>query len=297
MGKTILIFGLGYSARVLARQLKTEGWRVIGTARSTETCQELKKLGYEAFRFNSEDIKGSDTNIIERAIDDASHILHSIPPTPSGDPLIKPFGVHFAKSQRLKWFGYLSTVGVYGDHKGAWVEEDDVLKATSQRGRARVAAEFAYLAMEAEHGLPVHVFRIAGIYGPGRGPLAKLKKGEARRIIKPGQVFNRIHVEDIALILQASMAHPHPGAIYNVADDEPAPPQDVISYTAKLAGLPVPEAELFSEAEMTEMGRSFYEENKRVSNRLIREELGVELKYPTYREGMAALLAQEPVNV
>ena len=290
MMKTLLIFGMGYTSLAVAHDLRDRGWRVIGTARSRETMAELKKAGFEMFRFDSNDYKGSDLDILQKIIGDASHILHSIPPGEQGDPLIKPFGAAFARAERLEWFGYLSTVGVYGDHGGAWVEEGDVLKARSVRGRARVAAEFAYLALEAEHAMPVHVFRLAGIYGPGRGPLEKLKRGEARRIIKPGQVFNRIHVEDIVRVLEASMHKPNPGAIYNVADDEPAPPQDVVTFGARLLGLPIPEAEHFATAEMSEMARSFYEDNKRISNHRIKEELGITLLYPTYREGMKAML-------
>lgn len=292
MKNSLLIFGLGYTAQALARDLKGEGWRIVATVRSKEKQAELKKLGFEIYRFDSKDIRNSDVEVLEKAIGEATHILHSMPPGSEGDPLIKPFGAHFANAARLKWFGYLSTVGVYGDHRGQWVEEGDVLKARSARSRARVAAEFAYLAMEAEHDLPVHVFRLAGIYGPGRGPLEKLKAGKARRIVKPGQVFNRIHVEDIVQVLRASIARPNPGAIYNVVDDEPAPPQDVVSYGAKLLGLPIPEAEFWTEVEMSEMQRSFYEENKRVTNTRIKQELGVELKYPTYREGLAGLVKE-----
>ena len=174
---------------------------------------------------------------------------------------------------------------------GGWVDEATPLTPATARGRARVAAEAAWQALAEGAGLPLHIFRLAGIYGPGRGPFAKVRAGTARRIVKPGQVFSRIHVDDIARVLAASIARPFPGAIYNVCDDDPAPPQDVIAHAASLLGLPPPPDEPFDTAEMTAMARSFYAESKRVRNDRIKAELGVRLAYPTYREGLAALLA------
>lgn len=194
---------------------------------------------------------------------------------------------------RLKWAGYLSTTGVYGNHDGGWVDESTPLTPSTRRGKWRVAAEAEWQAIP---GLPLHIFRLAGIYGPGRGPFAKVRAGTARRIIKPGQVFSRIHVDDIARILAASIARPDPGAVYNLCDDDPAPPQDVLTHAAELLNLPLPPAEDFATAEMTPMARSFYAESKRVRNNRIKEELGVKLKYPTYRDGLADLLAREQEN-
>ena len=188
----------------------------------------------------------------------------------------------------LRWVGYLSTTGVYGDHGGAWVDESTPVNPSTERGKTRVRMERAW-----RSGLlPMHVFRLAGIYGPGRGPFKKVLAGTARRVIKPDQVFSRIHVDDAARVLKASMERPDPGAIYNVCDDLPAPPEEVIAHAAELLGVPVPPAIPFDEAEMSPMARSFYADSKRVSNRKIKAELGVKLEYPDYRSGLAALLAQ-----
>ncbi len=219
----------------------------------------------------------------------ASHVLLNAGPTEEGDPFLPEIGSILAET-RPEWIGYLSTTGVYGDHSGEWVDEETPLTPSTRRGEMRLQAESAWQGLAATHDLPLHIFRLAGIYGPGRGPFAKVRAGKARRIIKPGQVFSRIHVEDIAQALAASMARPDPGAIYNLCDDDPAPPQDVIAHAAELLGLPVPEAIPFEEAELTPMARSFYAESKRVRNDRIKRDLGVELLFPTYREGLAALL-------
>jgi nucleoside-diphosphate-sugar epimerase len=191
----------------------------------------------------------------------------------------------------LRWIGYLSTVGVYGDHKGAWVDETTVPRPSDGRSRYRLEAENGWLALGAARGIPTQVFRLAGIYGPGRNQLVQLAQGTARRIVKPGQVFNRIHVDDIAQVVAASLARPRAGAIYNVADDEPSPPQDVVTFAAALCGLVPPPEIPYDVADLTPMSRSFYSENKRVRNRLLSAELGVALRYPTYREGLTALRA------
>ncbi|WP_260349055.1 SDR family oxidoreductase, partial [Alloyangia mangrovi] len=194
------------------------------------------------------------------------------------------------RAPALDWVGYLSTTGVYGDHGGDWVDEDTPLTPTTARGKARAEAEAAWQAID---GLPLHIFRLAGIYGPGRGPFEKVRQGTARRIVKPGQVFSRIHVEDIAQVLEASIRHPRPGAIYNLCDDDPAPPEEVLQHAAELLDLPPPPEVAFDAAEMSPMARSFYAENKRVRNDRIKDELGVTLLYPDYRAGLAALLAEE----
>lgn len=278
---TLLSFGHGYSAAALSRRLVARGWRVIGTTRSAGRAREIAATGVEAVVWPGTDMAPH--------IEAATHLLVSAGPDADGDPVLRALEPQI-RAARFDWAGYLSTTGVYGDRDGGWVDEDSECRPSTRRGKWRLAAEQAWQAIP---GLPLHIFRLAGIYGPGRGPFAKVASGEARRIIKPGQVFSRIHVEDIATILEASIARPNPGAVYNVCDDEAAPPEDVIAHAAELLGLPVPPAVAFDEADMSPMARSFYAESKRVSNRRIREELGVELAYPDYREGLAALLAEE----
>jgi nucleoside-diphosphate-sugar epimerase len=222
------------------------------------------------------------------ALASATHLLISAAPDGAGDPVLARYRTAIAEAaERLEWVGYLSTTGVYGDHAGGWVDEATPLTPSTRRGQMRVEAEAAWSAIP---GLPLHIFRLAGIYGPGRGPFEKVRQGTARRIVKPGQVFSRIHVEDIAQVLEASIKRPNPGAVYNLCDDDPAPPQDVIGHAAELLGLPLPEEVAFDEAEMTPMARSFYAESKRVSNGRIKEELGIDLIYPDYRSGLQALL-------
>ncbi len=283
MTKTLLCIGCGYTARALARRLRPEGWRILGTTRTPEKAAALAEAGIAPL------IWSGDGPLPQLA--EASHLLISAAPGPGGDPVLAALGADIARiAPRLAWVGYLSTTGVYGDHQGGWVDEDSPLTPGTERGRARVRAEAQWAAVP---GLPLHIFRLAGIYGPGRGPFAKVRAGTARRIVKPGQLFSRAHVGDIARVLTASIARPDPGAIYNVCDDDPAPPEDVIAEAARLLGLPPPPEEPFESAEMTAMARSFYAESKRVRNDRIKSELGVHLRYPTYREGLAALLAEE----
>ncbi|MDB4558664.1 SDR family oxidoreductase [Amylibacter sp.] len=276
MDKTLLSFGHGYSAQALV-PLLPNGWRVIGTSRSGgKRAQD----GVESVLF-----PGSDMGAY---LDAATHLLISAGPDAAGDPVLRELRDEIAKRE-FAWVGYLSTTGVYGDHGGDWVDETTPLTPSTRRGQWRVAAEAEWQAM----GLPLHIFRLAGIYGAGRGPFSKVRAGTARRIIKEGQVFSRIHVEDIAQVLAASIAHPNAGAVYNLCDDDPAPPQDVIGYAAELLGVPLPEAVHYDMADMTPMARSFYAESKRVRNDRIKDELGVVLKYPNYRVGLQALLALE----
>ena len=283
MGKVLLSFGHGFSARALARRLVPQGWRVIGTTRNAEKAEALRDEGVEGVVW-----PGSD---LSEALGAATHLLTSVSPGEAGDPVLNALGDDIAAiAGRLDWAGYLSTTGVYGDHEGDWVDEASPLEPSTERGQKRVVAEAAWAAIP---GLPLHIFRLAGIYGPGRGPFEKVRRGTARRIIKKGQVFSRTHVEDIAQVLEASINRPNPGAAYNVCDDDPAPPQDVIGYAAELLGLPLPPAVDFEEAEMSPMARSFYAESKRVENRRIKDELGVVLKYPDYKAGLEALLAEE----
>lgn len=286
MTQTLLSFGHGYSARALAAPLMSEGWRVIGTTRSAEKADAIRATGAEAVIWPGTDLTP--------ALDAASHVLISAGPDADGDPVLRRLtGEIRARAARFAWVGYLSTTGVYGDRAGGWVDESGACNPATDRGRRRLAAEAAWRALHDEAGLPLHVFRLAGIYGPGRGPFAKVRAGTARRIVKPGQVFSRIHVEDIATVLAASIARPDPGAVYNVCDDEAAPPEDVLAHAADLLGLPRPPEVAFDTAEMSDMARSFYAESKRVSNTRVKADLGVTLAYPTYREGLAALASSE----
>jgi len=288
----LFCFGLGYSASALARRLAARGWRIAGSARDAARVAQLRDDGIQAFLFD----RDRPLDDPARALAGTTHLLSSVPPGDggdSGDPTIDTHGQDIAACTDLTWVGYLSTTGVYGDRAGGWVDEDSDLAPTGSRGQRRVAAERAWLALHREHGVPVHLFRLAGIYGPGRNALVSLRKGAAQRIDKPGQVFSRIHVEDIAAVLEASIARPAPGRIYNVCDDDPAPPEAVIAYASALLGLPLPPLVPFDQAELSPMARSFYRDNKRVSNRRIKDELGVRLRYPDYRTGLKALLAAE----
>lgn len=282
MTKTLLSFGHGYSAQEIAKTLVAGGWRVIGTTRSAEKAEALRATGVEPMIW-----PGTDLN---DAIKAADHMLFSAGPDGDGDPVFNAWGQQIAaRAKALNWVGYLSTTGVYGNFDGDWVDETTPLNPTTRRGQLRKAAEEAWQSIP---NLPLHIFRLAGIYGPGRGPFSKVRNGTARRVIKDGQVFSRTHVEDIAQVVLASIKHPNAGAAYNVCDDDPAPPQDVIAHAAELLEMPVPSAIAYEDAEFTPMARSFYAENKKVRNNRIKDELGVTLKYPTYREGLAALLAQ-----
>ncbi len=280
MTKTLISFGHGYSATALARLLAPRGWTIHGTTRTPDRADALRATGVHPALWPGDDIVP--------LLDSATHLLISAGPDADGDPVLRDFGPMIAEiAPRLEWVGYLSTTAVYGDHQGGWVDENTPLAPATRRGRWRVDAENAWRAIP---GLPLHVFRLAGIYGPGRGPFAKVRNGTARRIIKENQVVSRIHVDDIAQVLLASIDRPNPGAAYNVCDDLAAPPEDVIAHAATLLGLPVPPAIPYEQADMTPMARSFYAESKRVRNDRIKDELGVNLLYPNYETGLRALL-------
>ncbi len=286
MSKTLLSFGHGYSAKALTPRLVAQGFSVIGTTRSLEKAEAVRASGADPLVWPGESADG-----VLEALDRATHILLSAAPGAEGDPVLLDLRDEIAaRAKRFEWVGYLSTTGVYGDAGGDWVDENSALNPATKRGLARVEAEAAWQSID---GLPLHIFRLAGIYGPGRGPFAKVRNGTARRIIKKDQIFSRIHVEDIAQVLSASIAKPNPGAIYNLCDNDPAPPQDVIAHAAELLGLPLPPEVDFETVDMTPMARSFYAESKKVRNDRIKEELGVVLAYPDYRSGLAALLEQE----
>jgi nucleoside-diphosphate-sugar epimerase len=281
----LLCFGMGYCAKALAKRLKGGGWTVVGTARSAESQRTLISEGFQVVPlpliFQSPELK---TGPI--------HVLVSAPPSSEGDPILGAFDAELAaRASNTKWIGYLSTTGVYGDAKGEWVDEQSPLNAATERALNRVRAERQWLTWGRIHHVPVQIFRLAGIYGPGRNQLETLRSGTARRIEKPGQVFSRIHVDDVATVLEASLAHPSSGQIYNVCDDEPCAPQIVIEYAASLLGIPPPSLEQFEEASPTlsPMTASFYSESKRVRNDRIKTDLGVKLQFPTFREGLRAL--------
>ncbi len=285
MTGTLFSFGHGYSARTLSHRLVPRGWRVIGTSRDADHVDAIRASGAELLIWPGR----------VPDLDGVTHLLISTAPTADGDPVLAELRDEIAaRAGQFRWVGYLSTTAVYGDHQGNWVDEATPPAPTAKRGRWRVLAETQWAGIP---NLPLHIFRLAGIYGPGRGPFSKLKRGGLRRIIKPGQVFSRIHVEDIAQVLAASMARPNPGAIYNVCDDEPVPPQDVIGYAAELQGLPLPPAVPFDQADLTPMARSFYNENKRVRNDRIKAELGVSLLYPNYRVGLEALMTGNGADI
>jgi nucleoside-diphosphate-sugar epimerase len=275
----LFCLGLGYTALVLARRLQAEGWAVGGTCREADKAAALRASGIDAVTTADE---------ADACIADATHLLSSVPPDATGDPALHQWGAAIARRSDLDWVGYLSTTGVYGDRDGGWVDETSALAPTGERGQRRVDAETAWTALLP--GVPVHLFRLAGIYGPGRSALDTVRAGRAQRVVKPDQVFSRVHVDDIAQVLAASIARPRPGAVYNVCDDNPAPPDEVIAYACQLLGVEPPPEVPFDQAELSEMARSFYADNKRVSNGLIKTELGVELAYPDYRSGLRALI-------
>jgi len=276
----LLCFGLGFTARVLAERKRRMGWRVVGTSREPGAGGLIELLQFDRRNPLSPDrLKG------------VSHVLVSIPPDDMGDPVVDLAGQALKSSRELEWVGYLSTTGVYGDRDGGWVDEDSDLLPTSERSRRRVAAEQAWLALAHDHAVPVHIFRLAGIYGPGRNLLETARNGRAKRIDKPGQVFSRIHVEDIGTVLEASIAHPNPGRVYNVCDDLAASPAQVTAYACELLGITPPPLVSFEAADLSPMARSFYRDNKRVSNQRLKEELGVTFAFPDYRAGLQALAA------
>lgn len=283
----LFIFGLGFSGRTIAERRMALGDRVTGTVRTRNKAQALAAAGLSARVFSPDE---RDSTIdADLAASDA--LLISVPPGTAGEPVLAAYAHQIAAAPKLRWIGYLSTIGVYGDHQGAWVDEQTPATPTNARSRERAEAEQAWLAFGAANNIAVHIFRLAGIYGPGQSQLVQLARGTARRIVKPGQVFNRIHVEDIARTVDASLDQPRSGAIYNVTDNEPAPPQDVVTFAASLCGVAPPPEISLEHAGLTEMGRSFYTESKRVRNDLLRNELGVTLAYPTYREGLTDLRA------
>jgi nucleoside-diphosphate-sugar epimerase len=283
----LLAVGLGYSATALATRLAKQHWTITGTARTEGGLAAIRSLGFEAAPFNGEEPSPA----LGAGLQEATHLLLSAPPEAKGDPLLTYHRADLLAAPRLRWIGYLSTIGVYGDHAGAWIDESTPPQPRSARSQWRVAAEREWLDLAAAGGIPAAIFRLSGIYGPGRNTLLKLRAGTERRLYKPDQVFNRIHVEDIVSAVDASIARDI-GGIFNVADDEPNPPQDVIAFAADLLGMEPPPLVDWRTADLSPMAKSFWTENKRVRNARIKDVLGVTLCYPTYREGLRALLGQ-----
>jgi nucleoside-diphosphate-sugar epimerase len=281
----LFVFGLGYSARQFIALYRHRFTGICGTVRSEEKVRALQATGLDACRFDGSDYDPLIVDYLSRA----EALLISIPPSGATDPVLEHFAAAITAAPHLRWIGYLSTVGVYGNADGDWVDETTPPNPATLRSRHRILAERQWLDLGEKASFAVQVFRLAGIYGPGRNALVKVADGTAKRIVKPGQVFNRIHTGDIAQVLMTSIDKPHPNVIYNVADDEPGPPQDVIAYAAELLGREPPPEVSFNVADMTPMARSFYEDNKRVRNTRIKTELGVTLHYPTYRQGLQAL--------
>jgi nucleoside-diphosphate-sugar epimerase len=276
----LLCFGFGFSARTFAARLDKREWKIFATSRDAEGIAEIEAQGFHGLPFDG----------TLQIATDVTHLLISAPPDERGDPVLRLFHTQLQKlSKQLKWVGYLSTTGVYGDRGGDWVDEESPLEPTTARGHRRLEAERSWLKLHNDYGVPVHVFRLAGIYGPGRNQLLNVRDGSAKRIIKPGQIFSRIHVEDIAGVLAASTAKPDPGRAYNVCDDEPCPPQEVVEFAADLLGLSLPPEIPFEDASLSPMAKSFYADSKRVSNRRIKTELAYKLLYPSYREGLTAI--------
>jgi nucleoside-diphosphate-sugar epimerase len=279
----LLCIGMGYSARAVARRALAAGWTVTGSARAEPGLAAIRAMGADAVAFAGP----APSEPLRAALGAASHVLVSVAPAgPALDPVLAAHEADLRASAGIRWIGYLSTVGVYGDHGGGWVDETTPPTPGSERSRWRLAAETAWLAL----GGRTQVFRLSGIYGPGRSAVDNLRAGTAHRWIKQGQVFNRIHVDDIGLVVMAAMTSASPEQIFNLTDDEPAPPQDVVTYAAGVLGIAPPPEQPFDLADLSPMARSFYAENKRVANQRIKRELGVTLAYPTYREGIDAIV-------
>ncbi len=283
----LFCFGFGYTANALVDRLGGRNVTIAGT-RTRADADAASGIDITAYRGDGR------TAAVVSALAGSTHILVSIPPDLEGDATVRDFGADLAQLPDLAWIGYLSTIGVYGDAQGEWVDENTPANPQSERSLKRLRAENQWRAFGATYKKHVDIFRLPGIYGPGRSMIEALRTGTAKRIIKPGQVFNRIHVDDIALALDAAMTAANvrqPGfGLYNVTDDEPSPPQDVVVFTAELLGLTPPPETGFAGAKLSPMGSSFYAENKRVRNTHLKSTFGLILKYPTYREGLVSIL-------
>ena len=298
----LFCFGFGYVGLAVAHALAGKDFQVTGTCRSQEAVDDLADMGFEALVFDAPDalperrfIPGAPNTIpeIEEHLEQATHILITIPPQKFfSDVVLSHFRQALISNVRLRWLGYLSTTGVYGDRGGDWVDETSALQPVFEHQRRRAQAEMQWINFWQQTRVPLHIFRLSGIYGPGRNPLIKAREGKAKCINQPGLVFGRTHRDDVVRALEASMNAPTPGEIFNVSDDEPASPAEVTEYACFLLGIDPPPVMTLEEAGLSEQGRSFYLTNKRVSNRKVRETLDIEWRYPTYREGLDALLTE-----
>ena len=287
--KKLFCFGFGYTAGFLAEKLLAYGWKIAGTTTSAEKRDFLRKNGIEAWLFDQmHSIPDPFTTFA-----DVTHVLLSVPPDAKGDPVFNAHGTDLAALKKLEWVGYLSTTAVYGNQNGNWVDEKTPATPSSRRGSQRLKAEEQWQSLCLNEGLPLHIFRLSGIYGPNRSAIDSVRSGMAQCIDKPGHIFNRIHVEDIVQVLIASMNKPHPGSIYNLADDAPSARYDVIRFACNLIGIEPPPLVPFDQAEMAPIVRSFYEDNKRIHNDTIKNELGVRLAYPDYHSGLKSCLEVE----
>lgn len=284
--KCFLIFGAGYSAQAFAREKPTAEFPVTGTTRSENKFARLRRAGIAPLLFDG---RSSFALAAELAV--VTHLIVSAAPDETGDPVLNALAdeLRAAANKNLRWIGYLSTVGVYGDHGGGWVDEETPPRPKSRRSQERVAAEAAWAAFGAQTRTPVAILRLSGIYGPGRNAFVNLRDGTAKRLVKPGQVFNRIHVSDIAGALW-HLSEREAGGIFSVTDDEPAPPQDVVAFAAELMGVEPPHEIAFETAELSAMQRSFYGENKRVANARLRQ-AGYSFRFPDYRSALRAMWA------
>lgn len=280
----LMIFGAGFSGLAIARALRGQCEFAGGTTRTLARFAHLEAAGLSPFVYDG----GNPSADLQAALAQTTHLVMSISPDAAGDPLLAAFaGGLDAAMPKLGWIGYLSTVGVYGDHGGDWVNEDTPCRPVSRRSVARVEAEEGWTDLAGQAGVPLSILRLSGIYGPGRNALKSIEEGKARQLIRPGQVFNRIHVEDIGGAT-ALLAYQRLGGVYNVTDDKPAPPQDVVAQAAKLMGVEPPPEIDFATAELSPMARSFYRENKRVSNARIKA-AGYTFLYPDYESGLERL--------
>ncbi|WP_199285714.1 antibiotic biosynthesis monooxygenase [Hellea balneolensis] len=282
---TALLLGAGYCAKAMITPLRKQGYEVLATTRNPEKAARLKSLGVTPIIYN-----GLINEALKESLFGADIILSSIPPGDNGDPFLNSLGRPLADwIPNAKWVGYLSATSVYGDRQGQWAFEDELLRPFTRRGKNRANAEIKWL----ETGTPVHVFRLAGIYGKGRNAFSRIKQGKARAVIKEGHVVNRIHVEDIVSVLLASIARPNPLMIYNIADGHPTPPQDVLNYAADLINAQRPPQLDHETADISDMARSFYKETKRIDCSRAGRDLGWTPKYKNYREGLMATLKAE----
>ena len=284
----LLIFGCGFSGEAIARLAAGNFAAITGTTRDAAKADRIRNAGAEPLVFEGETLS---PELVSR-LAGTTHLLVSIAPGEAGDPVLNALEKSEAALPALKWTGYLSTVGVYGDHGGAWVDEQTEPRPVSKRSRQRLEAETAWRTFAGARGLPLAVLRLSGIYGPGRNAFVNIANGTARRLVKPGQVFNRIHCDDIASAALAAARRKADG-IFNITDDEPAPPQDVVTFAHELAGVAPPPETDFETADLSPMARSFYGENKRVSNAKSKAELGLAYAFPDYRTALTRMWREE----